>query len=269
MFDVSPRNPFKYQGRVNLPPFSECLQSLGSPESFRGFGESLSAASPVSRLRADTSKEINSSKGECVDYSYLTMEISEMTSPGTPPPQVERYYQCCATTISESSRRGEGEEEDDTSGEITVTPTHLPPLFPNVSPIERSRSANAGVSVPRTEPQEVHEVRVVGGKACSVDLKVADTPGAAASVEWCDHPFSCSSSPCLDYIPSYEDLLLEDCGAFGTWYQIQQRADNIIPPLSESIDVSWFAELSNRYGDFAYHRPHLTRATTYRRYGKY
>ncbi|KEG13831.1 hypothetical protein DQ04_00761110 [Trypanosoma grayi] len=260
------RNPFKTQWRTNLPSFQECLSSLGTREDFRGFGEVLAAASPPVRERLECRDALNSPRMGGVDFSFVTLEVSDATSPGTPPHPVERYQQSCASTPEQTPRRFV--VEDHGFGAST-TPRKLPPLCPNVSPIAHSPSVAGGSSsAPRTEPQEVRLARsaeTAEGVSSTV-LKNGGNLEAAFCME-CHvgaADYDAPPPPGIEVSPTYEDqLLASDDDGLGEWRAIGQRADGVIPPLSEWRDGSWLTtELTYRYGDFAYHHPLVYRVTS-------
>nr|CCC95228.1 conserved hypothetical protein [Trypanosoma congolense IL3000] len=271
MYGSPSRNPFKSQNRTNLPPFSECLQSIHNPADFCSFGESMSAASPPSRHCHSSSHETMSPRPENVDYSLFTMEISDLTSPGTPPPQVERYHQICVSTPSNAPQSlDETYDMEFAVEDGTCEADPLPPLFPSASPIERSPSVAPGISMPRTEPQEVHAVEPEDGRGISVDLKEESGVCVAVAPEWPAHVTAHHFFQPEDYTPSYEDLLLEDCGGvYDRWSWIKQKTDQIIPPLRDSIGGDLISDHSHKSGDFAYHHPHIDKLGAVRRFRRH
>ncbi|RNF13572.1 uncharacterized protein Tco025E_06123 [Trypanosoma conorhini] len=257
---VPRRNPFKAQWRTNLPSFHECLASLGTRENFRSFGEVLAAVSPPPRDVPETSCALTSpAMNRNDDFSFLTLEVSDITMPGTPPHPVERYPQSCASSTERTPRLSDDEERGEG---ISLTSPQLPPLCPNASPIAHSPPAlGKSCSIPRTEPQEVLTTHFVartrpallkeGGNVDAVSVK--EIP--IAHVE---HSARHEGETVL--APS-EDFFLENDRGVGEWCYINQRVDSIIPPLSEWSDGNWLSDPLDSYGDFAYHHPLLYRVT--------
>ncbi|RNF00601.1 hypothetical protein TraAM80_07609 [Trypanosoma rangeli] len=257
---VPRRNPFKTQWRTNLPSFHECLASLGSRENFRSFGEVLAAVSPTPREVVETSCALTSPKmNRNADFSFLTLEVSDITMPGTPPQPVERYQQSCASSTERTPRRTNDEER---GREISLTPPQLPPLCPNASPIAHSPSAlGNSCSVPRTEPQEVLPTHSAERTASAL-LEERKDVGAVFTAEIPNAPIDHSArfERVTAFMPC-ENFISENNNIVGEWGYINQRVDSIIPPLCEWRDGDWFSDTVNSYGDFAYHHPLLYQAT--------
>ncbi|KAH8613114.1 hypothetical protein ERJ75_000824500 [Trypanosoma vivax] len=257
MDGVQRRNPFKAGYRTNLPPFKDCLISLGSRENFNAFGEALAALSPPKLSRADGDCGSGSPRAANGDFSFLTLEISDMTVPGSPPAPMERFHESGVSTTPQTPERRVGHNLEEGSDTASVVLSNLPPLFPAVSPIEHSPPLECGghPSMPRTELHEVGAAHSIGRRSTSVPQEKGRLT-SAFTLHCPVHPPGYLIPPQVDIIPTFEDLLFDSCSGAGRWHAARQQAERIIPPVGDALGDGWrTGSACPHYGDFAYHHP--------------